>query len=123
MSHKPRTGEYRLERLRSPSLHLEEPPPVKYRGMKRNVTVDCGWGKILFGQTFASHDDIIDFFAAEMEGDRNLAIYIKDHHVLISRAPDMLFVDPSDTYRLWLHNYRSSARLPRRFRIRILQDP
>ncbi len=105
----------------TPSGWVEDMPPVIHRKMKRNVTLFCGWGRLIFGHTFSDHDRIIDIFASEPEGKRDLAIYIKNHHVLLTKAPDLLFVDPSHTYRLWLHHYRMPKQRPSHFRIRLLQ--
>jgi len=112
-----------LKRSFSPPLSgwVEELPPVKNREIKRNIALPCGWGRLIFGQTFSDHDRIIDIFASEPEGKRDLAIYIKNHHVLLAKAPDLLFVDPSHTYRLWLHHYRMPRKRPSGFRVRLLQ--
>lgn len=90
--------------------------------MAKNVAVDCGWGRLIFGQTFADHQDLIREFLAEPAGKRDIGIYIWDHHVLVAQAPELLFVDPSVTYRLWLHNYRPPNRRPHRFQVRLLQN-
>lgn len=100
---------------------VEEMPAVKNREMKDNVVLHCGWGRLIFGHTFSDHDRIIDIFASEPKGKRDLAIYIKNHHVLLTKAPDLLFVDPSHTYRLWLHHYRTCKKRPSGFRVRLLK--
>ncbi|MEX0659341.1 MAG: N-acetylglutaminylglutamine synthetase [Egibacteraceae bacterium] len=74
--------------------------------MAPNVALDCGWGRLLFGQTFADHDALESALHAEAAGRRDIALYLRDAHVFVSRAPDELFIDPSLTYRLWLHRYR-----------------
>jgi ribosomal protein S18 acetylase RimI-like enzyme len=104
-----------------PSGWVEEPPPVKTRGIKRNTALFCGWGRLIFGQTFSDHNRIIDIFSSEPAGKRDLAIYVKNHHVLLAKAPNLLFVDPSHTYRLWLHHYRMPRKRPSSFRIRLLR--
>ena len=75
-------------------------------GMERNVALDCGWGRLLFGQTFVDHDALEAALRGEASGRRDIALYLRDAHVFVSRAPDELFIDPSLTYRLWLHRYR-----------------
>lgn len=114
----------RLKRFNTPSMRSwDRPPAWRTAGMKRNVALDCGWGRLIFGQTFADHESIIRLFQSEPEGRRDLAIYVPDHHVLVARAPDLLFVDPSYTYRLWLHADRiEPVRLSSRFLIRFLRD-
>ncbi|NDL57307.1 N-acetylglutaminylglutamine synthetase [Phytoactinopolyspora mesophila] len=79
--------------------------------MRRDVAMDCGWGRLLFAQTFDDDDELINLLRAEEEGRRDIAMYVPDPHVLVSRAPDELFIDPSMTYRLELHRYRPRREL------------
>lgn len=121
--HRTHTKDYRLERFRTPSLSSfgGDVPEVKKKGMDENVALHCGWGRLIFGQTFQDHDELIHLFQQEEVGSRDLAIYTQDHHVLLTKAPHLLFVDPSDTYRLWLHNYRMPKKQRCSFRIRLMQ--
>jgi GNAT-family acetyltransferase (TIGR03103 family) len=84
----------------------QETPEHLVRDMRRDVAMDCGWGRLIFAQTFDDDADIITLLRAEEEGRRDIAMYVPDPHVLVSRAPDELFIDPSMTYRLELHRYR-----------------
>ncbi|WP_343074914.1 N-acetylglutaminylglutamine synthetase [Phytoactinopolyspora alkaliphila] len=84
----------------------QETPEHLVRDMRRGVAMDCGWGRLIFAQTFDDDADIITLLRAEEEGRRDIAMYVPDPHVLVSRAPDELFIDPSMTYRLELHRYR-----------------
>ncbi|MBF0456062.1 MAG: N-acetylglutaminylglutamine synthetase [Magnetococcales bacterium] len=68
--------------------------------MQKNVVVDCGWGRLIFGQTFEDSSALVEVLREEKEGRRDLALYVRDPHVLISHAPQELFLDPSHTYRL-----------------------
>jgi GNAT-family acetyltransferase (TIGR03103 family) len=74
--------------------------------VRHRVVLECGWGRLLFGQTFSSHEEILDALREEAPGRRDIAIYLRDPHVLVSLAPDELFIDPSLTFRLWMHRYR-----------------
>jgi GNAT-family acetyltransferase (TIGR03103 family) len=74
--------------------------------MDRDVILECGWGRLIFGQTFADQDQVAKVLRAEEEGRRDIAMYLRDPHVLVAKAPDELFIDPSLTYRLWFHQYR-----------------
>jgi GNAT-family acetyltransferase (TIGR03103 family) len=65
-----------------------------------NVALDCGWGRLLFGQTFGNPQDFADAMRAEEDGQRDIAFYVSDPHVLLAMAPQELFLDPSHTYRL-----------------------
>ena len=81
--------------------------------MRTNVVLDCGWGRLIFGQTFDDTADVTEVLRAEETGRRDIAMYLRDPHVQVAKAPSELFIDPSLTYRLWLHTYR-----PRREPIR-----
>ena len=74
--------------------------------MGTNVALDCGWGRLLLGQTFSSHEELIEMLRAEASNRRDIAVYPRDPHVLVARNPDELFIDPSLTFRLWMHQYR-----------------
>jgi hypothetical protein len=97
----------RLERLTCPSLQnwqtVSGPPS---QTVVADAQVDMGWGRILFGQTFQSVADLYEAICREDAGKRDIAIYMRDPHVLMSMGPDKLFLDPSHTYRLWAHDYR-----------------
>jgi ribosomal protein S18 acetylase RimI-like enzyme len=64
------------------------------------VVLDCGWGRLVFGQTFTDQAAVADVLRSEAAGARDICIYLRDPHVLVSRLPDELFIDPSLTYRL-----------------------
>ncbi|MEV0156714.1 N-acetylglutaminylglutamine synthetase [Micromonospora sp. NPDC050686] len=65
------------------------------------VVLDCGWGRLVFGQTFGGDQAAVaDVLRSEAAGARDICIYLRDPHVLVSRLPDELFIDPSLTYRL-----------------------
>ncbi|HET6951281.1 MAG TPA: hypothetical protein VFI47_12945 [Acidimicrobiales bacterium] len=70
----------------------------------RDVVVDMGWGRVLFGQTFRSFEGIVSHLRDEAEGRRDICLYARDPHVLVARAPQELFVDPSYSFRIWLHH-------------------
>ena len=89
---------------------------------KKNVALDCGWGRLLFGQTFDNAADLAQCIRAEGPGRRDIAFYISDPHVVLAAAPQALFLDPSHTYRLDLATYRSPETQPRGFYIRRLSS-
>ncbi|MGK5520915.1 N-acetylglutaminylglutamine synthetase [Micromonospora sp. URMC 107] len=74
-----------------------EPPT---REGDTDVVLDCGWGRLVFGQTFADQAAVAAVLRSEAAGSRDICIYLRDPHVLVSRLPDELFIDPSLTYRL-----------------------
>src|SRR5690606_3697983 len=59
--------------------------------MKADALVEMGWGRLIFGHTFASDEKLIDTLSAEPQGMRDLAIYLRDPHVVLAMAPDRLF--------------------------------
>jgi GNAT-family acetyltransferase (TIGR03103 family) len=90
-------------------------PPSEHQlqGMASDVVLDMGWGRLVFGQTFADLAGVLDVLRAEETGRRDICIYARDPHVLVGRAPDELFIDPSFTYRLALNTYRPRQELIR----------
>lgn len=62
--------------------------------------VDCGWGRLMLGQTFADTDALVQALAEESARSRDVAMYVRDPHVVVARSPQTLFLDPSHAYRL-----------------------
>lgn len=87
-----------------------------------NATLDCGWGRLLFGQTFSDPQRLADAMRAEAPDRRDIAIYVRDPHVALAAAPQELFLDPSHTFRLQLSRYQSSRRKARGFVVRRLSS-
>jgi GNAT-family acetyltransferase (TIGR03103 family) len=81
--------------------------------MREDVALDCGWGRLVFGQTFRTHERLLEVIRSEQYGRRDICLYVRDPQVFVNLAPHELFIDPSYTYRLWFHRYR-----PRRESIR-----
>jgi GNAT-family acetyltransferase (TIGR03103 family) len=102
-----RTNEHRRERDLSPSLQSWKGPSRDQ--VKTNVVVDCGWGRLLFGHTFESNPVVAQTLCEEREGKRDIAMYLGDPHVVLSIAPQDLFLDPSHTFRIQLAQYRAPA--------------
>jgi len=90
----------------------QEPPEHMMASMKRDAMLDMGWGRVLFGQTFMTPEVLVEAMQGEREGRRDICLYARDPHVLVAQDPQALFVDPSYTYRLWLHNVRRTRRDP-----------
>ena len=89
---------------------------------KKNVALDCGWGRLLFGQTFEKAPELAKCIRAEGPGRRDIAFYISDPHVVLAAAPQELFLDPSHTYRLNLPGYEPTKERARGFYIRRLSS-
>ena len=45
---------------------------------RKEVIVDCGWGRLLFGQTFDSNQHIMSAIVAEKKGRRDIAMYLRE---------------------------------------------
>ncbi len=98
--------------------HWQEPAPSAEPPMESGVALDMGWGRLLFAHTFESLDRLAQTLCEEQPGQRDLALYVRDPHVIISLAPHELFLDPSHTYRVWPEEYRRRADQNLSFRIR-----
>ncbi len=64
-----------------------------------NKVVDCGWGRLLFGQTFDGPDSLAKLLQEEQSGRRDIALYVREPHIVLAAAPLALFLDPSHTFR------------------------
>jgi len=68
--------------------------------MADDVIVELGWGRLIFGQTFADPDELAEVLRHEGRGRRDICMYAREPQVLVALAPAELFIDPSHTYRL-----------------------
>ena len=109
--HRRRTPVRTTPSLTSRSWH--EPTAREIEGMGSDVVLDLGWGRLVFGQTFRDMGDIVSALRGEETGRRDICVYPRDPQVLVGMAPDELFIDPSLTYRLDLHRYRSRPEVTR----------
>jgi hypothetical protein len=100
------------------STSWEQSPPELPPTVAHDVALECGWGRLVFGQTFTSQERLEAVLRAEKPGRRDICIYPRDPHVLVARAPAELFVDPSHTYRLQFERYEALPELTRTARIR-----
>jgi GNAT-family acetyltransferase (TIGR03103 family) len=114
---------HRLKRRRvdysSRALHNQAPDVMT---AQENAQVDCGWGRLLFAQTFKEPAPLVDALREEAPEHRDIAIYVGDPHVVLAAAPQELFLDPSHTFRLDLSTYRSARKQPRGFFVRRLSS-
>ncbi|MBR9885252.1 MAG: N-acetylglutaminylglutamine synthetase [Oceanospirillales bacterium] len=86
--------------------------------MRDEVAIDCGWGRLIFGQTFRDPKTLALLLRREREGRRDIALYVREPHLALSYAPQDLFMDPSLTYRLDFAHYRLRDSRPKGVRIR-----
>ncbi|MCD2185416.1 N-acetylglutaminylglutamine synthetase [Rhizobium sp. GN54] len=112
---------HRLKQLRTraqPGRHIGRPDASEKQ--KEDVVLDCGWGRLLFAQTFTDDEMLLSKLREEAPSSRDIAFYVRDPHVLLSRAPQEVFLDPSHTFRLNLSTYRAKIRRMRAVTIRRL---
>lgn len=88
--------------------------------MKSDFAMDCGWGRLIFGQTFKEPERLIATLRDELPERRDIAVYIVDPHVVLANAPQEVFLDPSHTFRLDLETYRPAPRKAKNFSVRAL---
>ncbi|MCZ9636431.1 MULTISPECIES: N-acetylglutaminylglutamine synthetase [Pseudomonas] len=82
----------------------------------------CGWGRLLIGHTYPDPASLAEALQDERPGERDIALYVAAPQQLLAQAPQHLFLDPSDTLRLWFTDYRQAQRVFRGFRIRRAQS-
>ncbi|MDX1563722.1 MAG: N-acetylglutaminylglutamine synthetase, partial [Gammaproteobacteria bacterium] len=79
--------------------------------------VFCGWGRVLFAQTFDDAEDLAEEMHREQPGQRDIAAYVRKPHIVLAHAPQQLFLDPSDMLRLTLGDV-GRAELPEGIEVR-----
>ncbi len=85
------------------------------------IAVHCGWGRLLIGHTFPDPASLAQELLNEQPGERDIALYVAAPQQVLGLEPAQLFLDPSDTLRLWFSDYRQATRVFRGFRIRRAQ--
>ena len=88
--------------------------------MADNVVLECGWGRLVFGQTFSDVQTILDVLESEAPDRRDICMYARYPQVLVGLAPQDLFLDPSVTFRLDLSGGPDEQ--PYSCRVRTLSD-
>jgi GNAT-family acetyltransferase (TIGR03103 family) len=102
-------------------LH-DNPPAHLIEAMSSNVVLDLGWGRLIFGQTFADPDELAAVLRRERPGRRDICMYTPEAHVVVARSPHELFIDPSHTYRLRFSDEPIDVN-PTGFTVRELESP
>ena len=118
-----RGGNERLQRHTAVSLResARQGDRIKGEEWPHDVAIDCGWGRLIFAHTFTDQDKLVEALRAEPAGQRDIAIYVHEPHVMLAKAPQALFLDPSHTYRLQMSAYRPAQRRPKGFAVRRLR--
>ena len=111
----PKAQQHRLKRLRQ-----DHPPATPEVSARPDAVLDCGWGRLIFAQTFRSPEALADALRAEGPDRRDIAFYVPEPQVLLSLAPQEIFLDPSVTYRLDFTTYRPARKRRHAFTVRRL---
>ncbi len=115
-----------LERAVPPSLRhwsaLDDGDDASdHRRPQSDVTLDMGWGRLIFAHTFKDSGKLAGILCEEKPNERDIAFYLPDPHVVLSYAPDQLFLDPSHTFRLWFNEAQRLDPEPAGFHMRGVQ--
>ncbi|TDV63265.1 N-acetylglutaminylglutamine synthetase [Pseudomonas sp. LP_7_YM] len=86
------------------------------------LALHCGWGRLLIGHTYPDPAALAHELLNEKTGERDIALYVAAPQQVLAQSPQQLFLDPSDTLRLWFSDYRPAQRVFRGFRIRRAQN-
>ena len=113
--------DHRLKRMREhglkPGYRLEEETEAQ-----RERYINCGWGRLVFANTYQDTDKLVDVLRKERPDRRDIAFYVRDPHVLVGSAPQELFLDPSHTFRINLATYRPARSRRKGFTVRRLSS-
>ncbi|MCB1519277.1 MAG: N-acetylglutaminylglutamine synthetase [Hyphomicrobiaceae bacterium] len=113
-----RNEQHRLQRMRQEGGTPFSGTPQ----LQTEASIDCGWGRLIFAQTFESPDRLASVLRAEAADRRDIALYVREPHVVLAAAPQEMFLDPSHTYRLDLSTHRPVHRRSQRFVVRRLTN-
>ncbi len=83
-----------------PMTHGEEAPAAMTAACCRpNATLDCGWGRLLYGPSFESPQLLAQMLQQEKPGQRDIALHVAAPQLVLAEAPAQLFLDPSLIFR------------------------
>jgi len=112
--------DHRLKRMREHGLKPEFRRDES--AAQKNRYISCGWGRLVFANTFQETDKLVELLRKERPDRRDIAFYVRDPHVLVGSAPQELFLDPSHTFRLNLATYRPARSRRKGFTVRRLSS-
>ncbi|NVK35478.1 MAG: N-acetylglutaminylglutamine synthetase [Rhodobacteraceae bacterium] len=112
--------DHRLKRMREHGLKPEYRPDETE--LQKNRYVNCGWGRLVFANTYQEPEELIEVLRKERADRRDIAFYVRDPHVIVGTAPQELFLDPSHTFRLNLATYRPARNRRKGFTVRRLSS-
>lgn len=116
----PTHAQQRLQRGQAPTYERLRAQLAEEHQDKACVAkaLHCGWGRLLLGHTYPDPARLAADILEESPGERDIALYVAAPQQVLAQAPQQLFLDPSDTLRLWFSDYRPARRAFRGFRIR-----
>lgn len=85
------------------------------------VSLQCGWGRLIFADTFPDPESVANSILQEHELQRDIAVYLVDPHLILNCAPQKIFLDPSNMFRLSFEDYVERDTPDHSFEIRMLQ--
>ena len=78
----------------SESFSMDNESQVQHDGI-----LNCGWGRLLFGPSFASPKLLAQALLQETPGKRDIALHVDSPQLVLAEAPANLFLDPSLIFR------------------------
>ena len=87
------------------------------------ATIDVGWGRLIFAHTYPDAAGVAEVLLEEQPDKRDIAFYVIDPQLVLRCAPQDLFLDPSNTYRLDLTAWEQTPLENLPFRITPLERP
>lgn len=97
----PMNGSVNLNPL--PMGHGDDAPvPMTAASCRPNATLDCGWGRLLYGPSFESPQLLAQMLQQEKPGQRDIALHVTEPQLVLAEAPAQLFLDPSLIFRRML---------------------
>ncbi len=73
--------------------------------MQENVSLDCGWGKLVFGETFSETKKTITELKKERKTERNVLFYPLDPQLMMTTNASDFFLNPAYVYKLDLKTF------------------
>lgn len=77
-----------------------------------NATLECGWGRLLYGPSFESPQALARALQEEQPGKRDIALHVEAPQLVLAEAPSGLFLDPSLIFRKQLDDAPAEAPPP-----------
>ncbi len=84
----------------------------------KEVVLDCGWGNLIFANTFQNPEKVAQALCDEEPGKRNIVYNLTEPHVVLSMAPQEIFLDPSHHFRLLKKDYVANPEKSHVFKVR-----